>query len=394
MRAYFAPCGMGLGHIVRCEAVLRRLRELAEVDAYFATYSEGLAYAKGAGLKALEIPRMRLVMKTSGEIDVERTLCHITPRLPSIVAKQLAHDLKYMTLLRPDVVISDTRAVAILAAKLARLPCVCLLNQARVFVPRRKRMLRVSRLAEAGLLATLGEVWLLADEIFVPDYPEPFTISRMNLTAPDRMRRKMHLVGPILTKRPEELPGQEELKEELGFRPEDPLIFMPVTGMLEERPHFLKSMLRVLRDLTNHLQVVVSLGLPDKGERSLVNSPSFRVYYWVNDFYSYLKACDVVILRGGHGGITKCMAFGKPMLIVPPPSHTEKMVNAYRAKEVGVAEVLLQEEIYRERVKEALMSLLEEPSYREKLQLTRRLANRLDALGEIASSILRLAERS
>ena len=135
MRAYFAPCGMGLGHIVRCEAVLRRLRELTEVDAYFATYSEGLSYARGSGLKALEIPKIRLVMKRNGEIDVEKTLCYITPRLPSIVAKQLAHDLKYMMRLKPDVVISDTRAMVILAAKLARLPCVCLLNQARVFVP-------------------------------------------------------------------------------------------------------------------------------------------------------------------------------------------------------------------------------------------------------------------
>ena len=393
LRAYFAPCGMGLGHIVRCEAVLKKLRELVPVEAYFATYGEALAYARGAGFKALEVPRFRIIMHHNGEVDVKETLRYLTPRIPIIVAHQLAHDLKYMAALGPDVVISDTRAVAVLAAKLMRLPCVCILNQARIYVPRKKRFLRASRLAEAGALATVGQIWMLADEIFVPDFPEPFTISAMNLAIPRHMREKMRLVGPILTKRPEELPGQEELKEQMGFEPEDPLVFMPVTGTMEERPYFIRTMMGILRELTGDFQVVISMGLPDRGERALVNSKRFRVYYWVGDFYAYLKACDIAILRGGHGGITKCMAYGKPMLLVPPPSHTEKMLNVLRAKEVGVAKVLLQHELEKERVKEALSALLEERKFRERLEATRKLTSKMDAIGEIASAALRLASR-
>ncbi len=390
MRAYFAPCGMGLGHIARCEAVLAKLREHGPVDAYFATYGEALAYARGASLKTLEIPRFKVAMKGTGEVDVERTLCHLTPRFPWLAARQLAHDMKYMAALRPDVVISDTRAMAVLAAKMLGIPCACILNQVRVYVPRKRRMLRASRLAEVGLVATLGEVWRLADELLVPDFPEPFTISLMNLAVPKRLRDKVKLVGPMLDKRPEELPSQEELKAELGFDPGSPLVFMPVTGTLEERPFFVKAMTEILKRIAGNPQVVISLGMPDKGEKAIVNSRDFRIFYWVNDFYAYLKACDIVILRGGHGGIMKCMAYGKPMLIVPPPSHTEKMLNALRAKELGVARVLLQRELSEERVEKAIEDLLE-GDYLDRLRAAQEIASGLDAAGEIASAVLRLA---
>ena len=211
MRAYFAPCGIGLGHITRCKVVLDRLKEQVPVRAFFATYYDALHYARSVGLDVLEIPPMTIVSKDTGEIDVKETIIYLASRgrLAAIAVSQLAYDLKYIAAVNPDVVVSDTRAMAILAAKMLGIPCICITNQIRFYVPRKKRMLRISRLAEAGILAVIGEIWAMADEILVPDFPEPYTVCYMNLEVPDRLRRRLRFVGPILSKRPEELPDGE-----------------------------------------------------------------------------------------------------------------------------------------------------------------------------------------
>ena len=395
MRAYFAPCGLGLGHARRCEVVLKRMRQHEPVEAYFATYSEALAYVKKKGFLALEVPPLRIAMKPHGEVDTERTLRELGYGLKAVhlIGRQLAHDTTYMAAVEPDVVIADTRAAAVLAAKLLGLPCVCIVHQIRIYIPRKRRLLRAARLAEAGLVATIGPIWLMADAVFVPDFPEPFTISLMNLRLPSYFEGRFRLVGPMLEKRPEELPGQEELKEVLGFRPDEPLVFMPITGMRWERPFFIRTMLPILSKLAedDRFQFVITLGRPDAGERVALDKGRFKVLYWVEDFFAYLKACDILITRGGHGAILEAMSYGKPMLLIPPPSHTEKMLNSLRAKEVGVAKVLLQHELSVSTVERALRALIEDERYRKAAQRAMELASNLDAAGSVAEEALRLA---
>jgi len=46
IRIYFAPCGLGFGHIAGCKVIFERLSQMCQVEAYFATYEEALAYAR------------------------------------------------------------------------------------------------------------------------------------------------------------------------------------------------------------------------------------------------------------------------------------------------------------------------------------------------------------
>jgi UDP:flavonoid glycosyltransferase YjiC (YdhE family) len=52
------------------------------------------------------------------------------------------------------------------------------------------------------------------------------------------------------------------------------------------------------------------------------------------------------------------MCYGKPMIIIPTPGHTEQISNAKQAEEIGVAKFILQNRLSREKllstVKEAL----------------------------------------
>ena len=394
LRAYFAPCGIGLGHITRCRAVLDRLREHVPVEAFFATYSDALLYARSSGFKVLEVPPLRLMTKDTGEIDVKETILYLASRgrLAAIAVSQLAYDLKYIAATNPDVVVSDTRAMAILAAKILGIPRICITNQIRFYVPRKKRMLRVSRLTEATILAVIGEIWAMSDKIFVPDFPEPYTICYMNLEVHDRLRKRIRFVGPFLSRRPEELPDGEQAKEELGLDPDKPMVLVPVAGTEADRNFFIKTVFRALRKVVSEgLQVVLGLGRPDYKEKVFMEKKGLRVLYWINDFPTYLKASDVVVLRGGHTSIMYCMAYGKPMLIIPTPGHTEQMLNALRAKRLRIAEVLLQDEICVEKVRRALRSLLEEEEYRKSIREVEAVASKLDGVGEVVKAVLELS---
>ncbi len=392
MRAYFAPCGIGLGHVTRCKVVLDRLRTQTPVRAFFATYYDALHYARSAGLDVLEIPPMTIISKDTGEIDVKETILYLASRgrLAAIAVSQLAYDLKYMAAVNPDVVVSDTRAMAIIAAKLLGIPCVCITNQIRFYVPRKKRLLRVSRLTETSILALIGQVWAMADEILVPDFPEPYTVCYMNLEVPERLRKRLKFVGPILSKRPDELPGREELKEKLGFDPDRPLILAPVAGTERDRSFFVRTVFRILKKMVSKgYQAVLSLGRPDLKHRVFMDKDGLRVLYWISDFPAYLKASDVVVMRGGHTSIMYCMAYGRPMLIIPMPSHTEQMLNALRVKKLGVAKVMLQEELSVEKASRALEALMED-EYLRSARAVWEVASGLDGAGEVVKSILRL----
>jgi len=63
---------------------------------------------------------------------------------------------------------------------------------------------------------------------------------------------------------------------------------------------------------------------------------------------SYWKTfgrADVIVSRAGHETIMKAISEGKPLVLIPPPNHTEQANNAKRAEELGVAVVLDQSKL-------------------------------------------------
>ena len=61
------------------------------------------------------------------------------------------------------------------------------------------------------------------------------------------------------------------------------------------------------------------------------------------------------------------ICYQKPSIIIPTPSHTEQYANARRARELGVAEAIHQQDLSKERLLELAETLLTEERYRERL---------------------------
>ncbi|NIQ04876.1 MAG: hypothetical protein GWO20_03810, partial [Candidatus Korarchaeota archaeon] len=172
-----------------------------------------------------------------------------------------------------------------------------------------------------------------------PDFPPPYTISTGNLSIPKSYREKVELIGAILPVQPNELPTKEKLRRKLRLPIDKTVIFAPISGPIKERAFLTGILRKLLSNFSEQYEIVLSLGYPNADTEPVVHG-NLRIYKWVPNRFEYLKACDAVISRAGHGTLTQCICYGKPMILIPTPGHTEQLNNAMRARKLGVANII------------------------------------------------------
>jgi len=391
MRVYFAPCGIGLGHVGRCVPIARKLQE-KNIQVMFSTYREGIPYIKHEKLPLFEAPPIGFQVKPDGTIDFKQTAINPGPFLASFtLIKQVNAELYAIESFNPDVVVSDSRASTLLAAKILGKPRICILNQFQPIIPRRKRFLRLARLADSIALTLIGKIWTSGDMVLVPDFPQPFTVCTGNLNIPKAYEKKVRLIGPILPVRPEKLPGKNEIRRRLEMPQNKPVIFAPVSGSVKEKAFFIGILRRILMKFPKDYEIVLSMGYPN-ADANPVRYGNLTIYKWIPNRFEYLKACDLVISRAGHGTITQCMCYGKPMILVPTPNHTEQINNAVQAKKIGVAKVIRQENLSLNKLVKTVEQILKMENL-EKVEQIRAEVSQYDGLENVVSTIIETANK-
>ncbi|KON30754.1 hypothetical protein AC482_03095 [miscellaneous Crenarchaeota group-15 archaeon DG-45] len=375
-RIYFGPCGIGLGHVNRCQALAEELmRRGAEV--LFSTYLEGLDYVRKLGLPVVASPPLSMATDRDGGIDLRRS--YVTGGLPAIprFLRQVNVEMGFMRGFRPDVVVSDTRLSSVFAADLLGIPSAVILNQFGPIVPRSRHNFRLSKIADGVMMTLIGRGWATGDLILIPDFAEPYTISLESLRIPRPYRRRVRLVGSILPKKPWEVSDGGRVREEAGVGEGQRLIYAAISGPREERLPLISQLRPIFESFPDGYRVVMSMGMPDGGSEP-VSRGALTVIPWVRDRFEYLKACDLVVSRAGHETVMQSICYGKPMVLVPPPGHTEQYGNARRARELGVAEAVHQWELSREGLLGLVEGVLGDGGYAERL----REINASDRLGD------------
>ncbi|MEM3616338.1 MAG: UDP-N-acetylglucosamine--N-acetylmuramyl-(pentapeptide) pyrophosphoryl-undecaprenol N-acetylglucosamine transferase [Candidatus Bathyarchaeia archaeon] len=344
MRVYFAPCGIGLGHVGRCVPIARKLQE-QNICVIFSTYREGIPYITQEKLPLFKAPPIGFQVRPDGTIDFKQTAINPGPFLSSFtLMKQIDAELHSIGNFDPDIVVSDSRVSPLLAAKILGKPRVCILNQFQPIIPRRKRFLRLARLADSIALAIIGKIWTSGSAVLIPDFPQPYTVCAGNLNIPKTYQKKVHLIGPILPVHPEKLPDKKDIRKRLNLPQNKLVIFAPISGSIKEKAFFIGILRKILMKFPKDYEIVMSMGYPN-ADANPVRYSNLTIYKWIPRRFEYLKACDLVISRAGHGTITQCMCYGKPMILVPTPNHTEQINNAIQAKKLGVAKVIRQENL-------------------------------------------------
>ncbi len=390
MRIYFSPCGIGLGHVGRMIPVADELcRKGAEV--MFSTYLEGVDFIRSHGFPVVSAPALSLESDSTGKIDLRASV--ISQGIPALYRfmQQVTAEMEYMKAFKPDVVFSDTRLSPIIAGKLLRLPVALMLNQFLPMVPRTEHNLTLSKIFDGGVMTLLGQGWAASDVILIPDFPEPYTLSVSSLRIPEAYKHLVQMVGFVLPRRPEDVMDTDRVREEAGVLGEERLIYAAISGPIRERAPLERLLKPIFEEFPERYRVVMSLGIPSGGSKPST-SGNLTVIPWVNDRFEYLKACDLLVCRGGHNTIMQGICYEKPSIIIPTPNHTEQYGNARRARELGVAEVMLQDDISAEKILSLADGMLLDPRYQEKLKEFRS-RNFVEGLGNTVGAIAELMER-
>lgn len=366
LRVYVAPCGIGLGHITRCEPIANALAS-AGAEVVYSTYSDGLDYARRRGLPTLPTVPIGFKVRDDGTVDFKMTATTSGFSLGvRRFLRQLRAEIRNIKRFRPNVVLSDSRVSSLIAGKLMGVPVALILNQFRVDIVRKPSAKKIAPVERLFFLIAnifwlffrtfLGGVWARSDLMLIPDFPAPYTISASTLAIPKRYKKKVKLIGPIVSDEPSRGP----LNRSLFFACRKTLIYAAVSGPKTERKVLADLLLDSLKQFPSQCEVVVSRGEPN-GSSAPVRDGNLTVYDWIEDQYEILKASDVVISRAGHGTIMKAIMLGKPMILVPIPDHTEQYGNAKRASQLGFAQTVPQGEVTAERLLDATRRLLESP---------------------------------
>lgn len=392
MKIYFGVCGIGLGHAGRCVPIANRLRERG-AEVLFSTYQDAVEYIKEEGYPVVEPPSMGAMVKPDGTIDFRQTVVNPGPFIAAFTfLRQVETEIRFMRSFKPDVVISDSRVSPLLAARTLGIPNLCIVNQFQIIIPRKKRLLRLAKIVDTGELAIIGGIWVNCTvPLLIPDFPPPYTISTGNLKMPNRYFKHVRFVGPILPTYPEDLPSRDEIREYLGFERDKPLIFVPISGPIKERAYIIEVLKEVFRTFPPDYQIVMSTGSPSNPVE-VVKCRHFTIYNWIPNRFEYLKACDLVISRAGHGTLMQSIHYGKPMILIATPSHTEQTNNAKRSQEMGIAEVIEQSDVNKENLLKTVNKVLSDNSYKRNVEKIRENTMGMNGLKVIVDTIIDVAQ--
>lgn len=346
---YIAPCGIGLGHTYRTLSIAKRLKSLLpSVELIFSTYGESVSLIEKHGYRCLIERSVSYALNDEGEIDLRLTLAK-GPRNIYNFLRQVGDEIYFQTILKPNLVLSDSRLSSVIAARVRKCPSFLIINQLKVILPFKKAK-RAKSILERSLLGVLDVSWSYAERIFIPDFPPPYTVSKGNIPVDNELDLwdKIVFTGPLLPVWPEDLPDKDVIKSNLGLEDKH-VVLASFSGLKEEKEHLFSYLIKSIEKCKEKLKkrnivIIVSKGNSSHSSRLRNIGKEDEVIYveeWLDNKHALLKASDLVITHGGHTSVLEALVYGVPAIHLINPGHTERYLNASSTEELGVAEVLI-----------------------------------------------------
>ncbi|MCX7364076.1 MAG: alpha/beta fold hydrolase [Alphaproteobacteria bacterium] len=180
----------------------------------------------------------------------------------------------------------------------------------------------------------------------------------------DWIPRHFDFSGYIMGEHPAQWGSRAELRERLGYRPDECVCIVTVGGSSVGVPLIRRVLqsYQIARRHMPHLRMIVVAG-PRIDPRSLVVPPGVEVRAFVPDLDRHLAACDLALVQGG---LTTCMeltAAGTPFLYFPIRNHFEQSFHvAHRLARYGAGRRMEYETSTPEVIAEAMVATLATPT--------------------------------
>jgi UDP:flavonoid glycosyltransferase YjiC (YdhE family) len=145
---------------------------------------------------------------------------------------------------------------------------------------------------------------------------------------------------------------------------------------------FFPAVLEGLRD--EPLDLVVTVG-PDVDPASLGRQPpNVHVERYLSQSLLFPK-CSVVASHGGYGTVLAAIEHGVPMIVVP--FGADQPINARSVERLGLGHVIDEQHLTADRVRSAVRSLLDDPTWRGNVERLRDEAAALPPVSEAAEIV-------
>jgi len=320
MKIQIFICGEGLGHTTRSLAAGKELIKAGH-NVQFCAYGYSKEHIEKEGYSAIKIPSEIKLVGRSGYFDIKDSIEETLKSTDILAYPKLLRVIKKG---KPDLIISDSYFLAVIAGKILRKRVFIILNQTNVkafFENRGINVKLVGRIVNKFSDSVLRRV----DKILIPDFLPPFTVCGLNLNFSQKLLDRVVYTGPLVRQRPSEVKGLNLKK---------PHVFSTVGGF-GYRERLFRNILSIAK-LQKHIHFTLVAG-PNVDVNVLKeHSKNVEIIPYLNDPFQYIKSTDMVIAPGGHSTLMECLSFGKPVLSFPDIDHSEQENNVEMIEKLGV----------------------------------------------------------
>ncbi|MFQ6134904.1 MAG: glycosyltransferase family protein [Nitrososphaerales archaeon] len=374
-RIHIAVFGVGLGHAARMSLVADMLRNHGEA-VNFSSFYYAVEYLRKKGFNCDRVAPMDIGWREGG-VSAKGTFRHI-PTFFSNFAQQVRQEGRIIDRFQPDLVISDSRLSAVVAAYLAGIPSVTVSNQLRILLPPKYHPTSLSKVERIDA-ELLGLFWSRSRLILVPDLPPPYTISERNTREGVTVKGRVRYVGfmtPVPKVGAERIHKVSNMLEMDGGKH---VVFTQISGPPETTDRMMEAALEAAEALSDRFTFVISKGEVG-GDEEPRRIRGGWVFEWCPVKDELFFIADLLVVRGGHSSLSQAIRYGKPLVAVPIRNHSEQVMNTRKVVDMGLGLSVDSSMVTGRSLASAVENVSGDASFREKAREVGEVARKLNGV--------------
>jgi UDP:flavonoid glycosyltransferase YjiC (YdhE family) len=309
----------------------KKLQEQGDI-VNFSSFDYVVEYLRKKGFNCDRTSSMQIGWREGG-VSATNTIRQI-PRLFSTFVQQYRQERRIIKRFSPDIVVSDSRLSAVIAAFISGIPSLTISNQLRILLPPRYHTTSLNKVERIDA-ELLGIFWSRSQLLLVPDLPPPYTISELNTQEGKTMLRKIQYIG-FLTPR-SEISGNniKRISDLLELDGRKKIIFAQISGPPETIDIIMQSAYDAAKLLSEKFIFIISKGKVG-GDETPKKIHGGWIFDWcpIKDELFYIS--DILVLRGGHSSLSQAILSKKPLVTIPIRNHSEQVMNSQKISQIGL----------------------------------------------------------
>lgn len=363
-KIYFSINGIGYGHASRTNKLIKYFLK-RNFQVYVSTQNEGFIYLNNYYKNLFKTKGYNYIFEEKGHLSFKYSIARNLFKYIIIFFLHIFIETRNLFVIKPNIVISDSRVSTLLASFLLGIKSIVIVNQLYVEIPRIRPMTKLSRFLKRFSERVFYELWLWACKkasiILIPDLKPPYSISSKNILLKSKKdMEKIKFINLFFE--------NESFEKENFIKKEKKIVSILLSGTIQERYILIKKFLEIIREnKKENLYFKILSGL---NNIKYLKGDGYEIFPWIKnhkEISDILRDSDLLVLTGGHSSLLSALSYQKPILIVVPRAHTEKTKNAIKLKELGYAEYIFADEINKDNFLNLLENIFKKDLYRKNI---------------------------